>query len=64
VLIECVIFRDVCTYDVYVWCVYVCTPLPLPPQASVQLTGEDMRMETVSMDDIAEFVGRDDDMLD
>ena len=39
-------------------------PVSLPPQASVQLTGEDMRVETVSMDDIAEFVGRDDDMLD
>lgn len=30
----------------------------------MQLTGDDMRIETVSMDDIAEFVGRDDDMLD
>ena len=32
--------------------------------ASVQLLGEDMRIETVSLDDIAEFVGRQDDMLD
>ena len=49
-------------------CVCVCViyvySAPLPPQASVQLTGEDMRVETVSMDDIAEFVGREDDMLD
>ena len=33
-------------------------------QASVQLTGDDMRVETVSLDDIAEFVGRHDDLLD
>ena len=33
-------------------------------QASVQLTGDDMRVETVRLDDIAEFVGRHDDVLD